>query len=130
MPPHPTTPHAIAIELPFPAKVLWPNGRTRSHMFRHREFKKHKDWAYWAVKAILPPCFHPVLEKRVSWSATFYPKTRNVIDKDNAAASLKSFQDGIALALGINDTLFDNPTIHFAEPSKPAKVVILIGEAS
>lgn len=118
----------VQIQLPFPAKVLWPNGRTRSFMARHRELKKHKEWAWGAVKAALPPCFRPKPDARVQWSATFYPKTRNKIDDDNARASLKAYQDGMALALGINDSQFDAPTIHFAEPVKEGRVVIVIGE--
>lgn len=117
------------IQLPFPAKILWPNGRGH-HMAVHREFQKHKTWAYLAVRSVLPPGFHPALEKRVSWSATFYPKTAHAIDDDNARASLKAYQDGIALALGVDDKLFNAPTIHFAEPCKPGKVVIVIGEAA
>lgn len=117
------------IELPFPAKILWPNGRTRSTGWKAAEFRKHKQWAFLAAKAVLPPCFKWSGEP-VTWSATFYPKTRNAIDDDNARASLKAYQDGLALALGINDSLFDAPTIHFAEPVKNGRVVIVIGEGA
>lgn len=114
----------MLIELPFPAKILWPNGRGH-HMAKHREFQKHKRWAELASRAA--GLHYQAAEKStgaVRWSATFYPKTRNKIDRDNAAASLKAYQDGLALTLGIGDDLFDNPTIHFAEPVKHGKVVI------
>lgn len=116
------------IELPFPHKLLWPNGRTRNFMARAGEFKKHKHWGYLAARAIIPRGAVRWTGGRVQWSATFYPKTRNKIDDDNARASLKAYQDGIALALGINDSEFDAPTIHFAEPVKGGRVVIVIGE--
>ncbi len=113
------------IELPYPAKILWPNGRGH-FMKKHREFAKHKEWAYHAgLAADVHRANWPL---RVSWSATFYPKTRNVVDRDNAAASLKSYQDGLAAAMAIDDNRFDNPTIHFAEPVRNGKVVIVIGE--
>jgi crossover junction endodeoxyribonuclease RusA len=111
------------IELPFPAKILWPNGRGH-HMKKHREFQKHKGWAWAALCADRSYAYEG---GRVRWSVTFYPKTRNEIDDDNARGSLKAYQDGLAKALGIDDTLFDAPTIHFAEPVKGGKVVVVLG---
>lgn len=115
-----------SIELPFPAKVLWPNGRGH-WAAKARETKKHKEWAFYAAREALAG-LHIV--EQVNWSATFYPKTRNRIDADNAVASLKAYADGIAAALGVNDALFRAPTIHFAEPVKLGKVVIVIGEGA
>ncbi len=110
------------IELPFPAKILWPNGRGH-HMAKHREFQKHKGWAFAATLAANVAA--PI--GKVEWSATFYPKTSHAIDDDNARASLKSYQDGIAKALGVDDKTFAAPRIHFAEPVKNGRVVIVIG---
>lgn len=114
------------IELPFPAKILWPNGRGH-HMALAREKKKHKTWAKAAAMAELGVGFKFAGE-RVQWSATFYPKTRHLIDDDNARASLKAYQDGLALAMGVNDSIFARPEIHWGEPVKGGKVVIVIGE--
>jgi crossover junction endodeoxyribonuclease RusA len=111
------------IELPFPAKILWPNGRGH-HMKKHREFGKHKTWAYLALLADRTHCYE---SGRVSWSVTFYPKTRHAIDDDNARASLKAYQDGFAMALGVDDNLFSAPTIHWGEPVKHGKIVVTIG---
>jgi crossover junction endodeoxyribonuclease RusA len=115
------------IELPFPAKILWPNGRGH-HMAKHRAFKAHKQWAWAATRAARIYGYDP--SPRIRWSATFYPKTRNAIDQDNAAASLKAYQDGIAEAMGVDDKLFDTPTIHFAEPVRHGRVVIVLEEAA
>lgn len=112
------------IELPFPAKILWPNGRGH-HMAKHRATKKHRQWAHDATLAALHGARWPRLA-RVQWSVTVYPKTANPIDADNAVAAMKAYQDGIADALKINDSLFDAPTIHFAEPVKHGKVVVSI----
>lgn len=120
------------IELPFPAKILWPNGRGH-HMKKHRAFQAHKQWAWAAAKSAKLYGYIDAGTWRsispVKWSATFYPKTRNRIDADNAAASLKAYQDGLAKAMGLDDADFETPTIHFAEPVKNGKVVIVIGEA-
>lgn len=113
------------IELPFPAKILWPNGRGH-RMAKHREFQKHKGWAWGAMMAVLPPCFSHN-GKRIDWCVTFYPKTANAIDDDNARASLKAYQDGFAKALGIDDELFNAPRIQFGEPVKGGRVVVSIG---
>jgi crossover junction endodeoxyribonuclease RusA len=114
----------MQIELPFPAKILWPNGRGH-HMAKHRAFQAHKGWAWAAATAELGPGYRYTGE-RVQWSATFYPKTRNEIDEDNAAAALKAYQDGLAKALGVNDRIFARPAIHFGEPVKGGKVVVTI----
>ncbi len=119
-------PASVLIELPWPAKILWPNGRGH-WAAKHREFQKHKQWAFLAAKAV-----HPDMERwangRLQWSVTFYPKTKHPIDRDNAIASLKAYQDGLADAMFVNDSLFDIPTIHFAEPVKNGRVVIVLGE--
>lgn len=110
------------IELPFPAKILWPNGRGH-HMSKHRAFKNHKAWAWAALCADQTFAYKG---GAVRWSVTFYPKTRNAIDDDNARASLKAYQDGFAKALGIDDVLFTAPTIQFGEPVKGGKVVVVL----
>ena len=77
------------IVLPFPAKVLWPNGRTRNHKWRNAEFQKHKEWAYHATLAKLPRCFkwngQPI---KLHYIIT--PKTAHAIDKDNCIAAMKA----------------------------------------
>lgn len=119
----------MQIELPFPAKILWPNGRGH-RMKLHREFQAHKAWAKNATLAEVG-CGYRYAGESVRWSVTFYPKTRNAIDDDNARASLKAYQDGIALALGVNDSIFERPTIHFGEPVKGGKIVVTImGDAA
>ncbi len=117
------------IELPFPAKVLWPNGRTRNIRYRNAEFQKHKQWAYAAALEKLPRCFqHNGTPLRLH--CTVHPKTRHAIDDDNAAAAMKAYQDGIALAMKVNDKLFGVPAIIFAEPIKGGRVTVEIAPCS
>lgn len=117
------------IELPLPAKILWPNGRGH-HMAVAREKRKHREWAFYATVAEFGPAALEGQASRIQWLVTFYPKTRHAIDDDNARASLKAYQDGIAQALGINDKLFDAPRIQWGEPEKPGKIVVHIGESA
>jgi crossover junction endodeoxyribonuclease RusA len=112
------------IQLPFPDKILWPNGRGH-HMAKHRAFQKHKQWAYWATLDALPAETRMVLGPiRVRYIVT--PKTRNPIDRDNAVAAMKAYQDGIALALNVDDGAFETPEITFAEPKKPGGVEVVL----
>jgi crossover junction endodeoxyribonuclease RusA len=112
------------IELPFPDKLLWPNGRTRSYLARWQQTKKHREWARLATLAAKIPAPNG----RVDWSVTIHPKTGNVIDRDNAHASLKSYADGIAQALGVDDKLFNTPSLTFGEPIKGGLVRIEVLE--
>lgn len=107
---------AVSFSLPFPAKVLWPNGRASHWAERMRAVKTHRADAYWTLHAEGVPKADP--EARVSIAVTVHPKTRHPIDRDNCVASLKSYIDGLADALGVDDRQFDTPSITFAEPVK------------
>ena len=111
------------IELPFPAKILWPNGRGH-HMAKHREFQKHKQWAWLACTEALSFKKRAFIRTPVEWSVTFHPKTAHAIDDDNARASLKAYQDGLAWALGVDDKQFNAPSLTFGEPIKGGLVRI------
>ena len=111
------------IELPFPAKILWPNGRGHWAV-KSKAFKAHKEWAYYRARCFYHDGNKPTIRERVNWSVTIHPKTRNVIDNDNARASLKAYQDGLALALGVDDSRFNAPSLTFGEPIKGGLVII------
>lgn len=112
------------IVLPFPDKILWPNGRGH-HMAKNRAFQKHKTWAYHAALANIPRCFkwngEPI---RLRYIIT--PKTKHAIDQDNCVAAMKAYQDGIALALKVDDSAFAVPEVEFAAPMKPGGVEVAL----
>lgn len=114
----------MVLDLPFPAKALWPNGRAH-WATKAAAVKKHRAWAAAAVRA--GGAFAPV--DPFEWSVVIHPKTRNQIDRDNALASLKSYADGIAQALGVDDKTFATPALTFGEPVKGGRVVITLGSA-
>jgi crossover junction endodeoxyribonuclease RusA len=113
------------IELPWPHKILWPNGRTRNTSYKAAETAKHKLWAWTAAKEaklVAPDGRIPVLLR-------FHPKPKGPApDKDNAQASAKAYLDGIAKAMGVDDRLFD-PRTEIA-PERLSKVVVVIGEGN
>lgn len=95
-------------------------------MAKHRAFKKHREWARLATLADLPRCFRwngePI---RLRYTVT--PKTAHAIDRDNAVSAMKAYQDGIAAAMGIDDSNFATPEIEFAAPRKPGQVEVRLG---
>jgi len=99
------------IELPFPAKDLWPNSRPH-WAAKARATKKHRAWAYAATLAAKVP--KP--EGRVNFIVTVHPRATRKIDADNAIAAMKGYFDGIADALGVNDSTFNAPMVLFGLP--------------
>lgn len=115
----------ITLELPFPTKVLWPNGRPGHWAVKARAIKSARRVAAWEVKA--------ANRQRLSWRAatlawTIHPKTANKIDDDAPPAALKAYRDGIADALGIDDQNF-SATYQFGSPVKGGAVLVTISEA-
>ena len=105
----------VSFDLPFPAKALWPNGR--SHWAeKARAVRSHRGWAKVAALSAgvksLPTGFGYGVAIKV------YPKTANAIDRDNCVSAAKAYLDGIADALGVDDRTFDTPSISFGEPIK------------
>lgn len=89
-----------AIKLPYPPKELSPNARV--HWGR-----KHS-----AAKVYKQECFVAFHGVKVIGNAPirlhldFYPRTKHATDDDNLVAAFKAGRDGIAAALGIDDSRF------------------------
>jgi len=113
----------VILDLPFPAKILWPNGR--GHWGEKARAVKSARQAAWAAaleagaKSMPPASAYDI-------AITVYPKTRNAIDADNCVASLKSYLDGLADALGVDDRTFNTPSITFAEPIKGGRMILTV----
>lgn len=119
--------HALTVDLPYPHKILWPNGRTLSTRLKAKLTRKHREWAFtatWAAlgrnKAEFPSGKIPVHVHATRKSSGPYP------DSDNTVAALKAYLDGIAQKLGINDVLFATPTVSFGKEIT-ARFVITVG---
>jgi crossover junction endodeoxyribonuclease RusA len=120
------TPNAIMVTLPWPNKVLSPNSR-----------------AHWAVRSnavgkARHNAFCLVLEqigrREVEWprphlSWEFCPPSRRRYDVDNLIAQHKAAQDGIADALGIDDSRFVS-TYQLGSPVKGGAVHVTIRKAA
>jgi crossover junction endodeoxyribonuclease RusA len=105
----------VVIDLPWPHKDLSPNARV--HHMRHYKVKKQ----------FLKDCFLLTLASKVEigpgrhrLDLVFYPSNKRRRDRDNLLASMKAGIDGLAAALGVDDSVFDpisvsvSPLMHWA----------------
>lgn len=111
----------FVVELPWAAKSQSPNARVH-WATKARDAKTAKTMAA-ALTRLETKTKPQWLSARLQW--TFHPKTAHALDLDNCIASCKAYQDGIALALGIDDSLFDT-SYEIKEPVKGGKVVVTI----
>jgi crossover junction endodeoxyribonuclease RusA len=114
------------IELPYPAKELSPNAR--GHWAKQARFKKGArqlacctakeaswhTWPHW-TRGGPPP--------QAQITITFCPPDKRRRDLDNAIASFKASQDGIADALGIDDSNWA-VSYRFGEVVKGGRVIV------
>lgn len=90
----------MELTLPWPPAALSPN--TRQHWSKLARAKK----AYRAACAAqaLAQGARRIKAERLHLSLIFYPPTRRSYDLDNALARMKSGLDGLADALGVDDS--------------------------
>jgi hypothetical protein len=108
------------IILPWPPASL--SGHAEGHWrAKAAETKKHRAWAHAATLAakIAAPA-----EGDIGIRISFTPPDRRG-DRTNFANRVKPYLDGIADALGVNDSRF-LPSYEFCEPAKPGSVVVTV----
>lgn len=119
----------IQIPLPWPAGPLHPNFRSRSHWPKTRALKKARADANIATRAFS----YGRADTRLGAGplkivTAFYPPTAHVRDGDNLLASCKAYFDGIAEALGVDDSRFEHQAPILGEPVKGGNVIVVILE--
>lgn len=106
------------IELPFPPASL--SGHAKGHWrSKSSPTAKHREWARLAtleVKPIVPETGD------IRIHVCFVPPDRRG-DRVNFPIRMKPYFDGIAEALGVNDSRFV-PSFEFADPEKPGWVEV------
>lgn len=114
----------MIVNLPIPHKLLWPNGSRGHPRAVAGEKKKHKEWAWKAAKASrLPTVGNGLIPVKLTVHANRFGP---LPDRDNCIAAMKAYQDGIALAIGIDDKHFAEPSVVFAE-TRTGRFVIEVG---
>lgn len=110
------------IKLPFPPSSLSGHAKGGWHG-KAAETKKWRHWSHVATKeaGVRAPAAGDIVVR-----ITFIPPNRRS-DRSNFPNRLKPVLDGIADALGVNDRRF-LPHYTFAEPEKPGRLEITIGD--
>ena len=110
----------ITIDLPYPHKALWPNGRAHWGT-KSTQTQKHRQWAHLATLAETNASFVPSAIKLIVHAKPKGP----LPDRDNCIAACKALLDGVADALGVNDQDFPALTVEFASPREGRFVLVL-----
>lgn len=122
--------NSITLRFDWPDAALSPNARVH-HMALHRARKKAKNMAWGLTKALMGPLhiMHGSWGGPVAVEITFHPSANRAFDLDNALSRLKGHLDGVALALGIDDSTF---TFRLArgEKANPPVVVVTLTPAA
>ena len=91
----------MKLDLPYPPAILNPN--VRSHWApKAKAKKKYRRDCYYLAKQILPE----FMEGTIYLKITFHPPDKRKRDLDNAIASFKAGQDGLADAWKVDDYRF------------------------
>lgn len=105
----------MSVTLPWPHKDLSPNSRKRHrHMTAIRRAYKETCWALARGAGL----------RGNHLTITFHPPCGRKRDLDNCLFSIKYGLDGVALAMGVDDSTF-TLTIRKAEPVRPDGCVVI-----
>lgn len=116
----------MIIELPWPSATLSPNSRVHWRT-KAGATKSAKNTAWVLTKEAMfrAAIKSGVMAGPIGLAITFHPKQDRNRDLDNCQAMMKAALDGIALALGVNDTHF-RPVSTIGDKRTPACVVVTL----
>lgn len=118
---------SITVELPFPDRRLNPNNSKGKHWAATVALRKsaRADAVLLTRAAGAGARLAPGQE--IELTITFIQPDRRARDRDNLLAACKPMLDGVADALGVNDSQFEPVTIRREYGKKPGAVLIEIG---
>jgi len=112
----------ITVTLPYPDKLLNPNKRLHWSKVHKAKAKAKAD----AYALALEAGAKDFQAKRVSVGLTIIPPDNRTRDTDNIIASLKSAFDGVAMAIGVDDSKWSF-FIDRKASSHPGAIILEIG---
>ena len=119
----------ITVDVPWPSRALSPNGRV-SHFTLARLKRLAKSYAATATReAIAGRAVAYPVGVRLRYDIVTRPKCRRNRDDDNTVAMLKASLDGIAQALGVDDSQFQLGSVTEGEKSTRPHVLITLTPA-
>jgi crossover junction endodeoxyribonuclease RusA len=123
----------VQVILPWPDRRLFPNFKRANHWRKYRgaEQQAKADGARLTMATLMDTLSKArkafADQKRIAYRVTFYPPDGRRRDDDGMIGAIKNYRDGICEALGFDDSRLV-PEYLFAEPQKPGRVEIVIGE--
>lgn len=116
----------LIVVLPFPDRRLNPNSAKGTHWAATSALrKKARSDAAWLTRAAGAGLhFEPGQE--LALTITFVQPDRRARDRDNLLAASKPMLDGVADALGVNDSQFEPVTIRREYGGKPGSMRVEI----
>jgi crossover junction endodeoxyribonuclease RusA len=114
----------VKIELAWPDAILNPNARAH-FMALSRAKKAAKEAANWSTRSVKPLAWKHD-GSRLPVKIIAHPPINRNRDADNCIASLKAPLDGVAAALGVNDSLFDL-SFEWGEVISRGKIIVEVG---
>ena len=112
----------FTIDLSWPHPYLWRN-RNRSGIAQYRPYQDQKDEAYYltcqAVGVVDPPT-------AVRIKMVITPPHRRRFDDSGVFEACKAAFDGLAMALGVDDSIFKHDGIERTAPAKPGMVYLVV----
>lgn len=121
----------LIVDVPWPAPALSPNARVHwSKVAKAKKRSRHECWAL-AHQAGAPAWGSSVpSDEMLDVHLDFWPPDAQVRDDANAMAQMKSGVDGIADALGIDDSMFRTSYTLHKEVVGVVRVTIKRAEAA
>lgn len=116
----------MILKLDWPAPALWPNRAAGKHWTaKHKAKVAAREAGFYAVKQAKAAPNWP--DGPIPLSLVFCASNARKFDLDGALSACKPMIDGIALALGIDDSRFAPVVLHRGEVAKPGCVVVGVG---
>jgi crossover junction endodeoxyribonuclease RusA len=118
----------LRIETGWPVPRLWPNDRSH-RMAKWRAGDTAKREAYWSTCNAKPRGMKPPKGERFKLTIEAHPAVDRERDDDNLVAACKPHRDGIASALGVNDTLFDLQPVQWGDKHPTGRLYFIVEPA-
>lgn len=118
----------MIISLPFPASELMPNRKNgRSHHVTNAAKIKAREDGYWLTKADPAHLLFAKTDGPIPISIVYCQPDKRRRDLDNLLAASKASLDGMANAMGIDDTRFRPILIDVGPIGKPGSMLVAVG---
>lgn len=117
----------ISFKLPWPNPKLNPNQSKGMHWGVTAALRKNARVGAATIARAAAGAPAPQFGQAIPLTITFQQPDRRARDRDNLLAALKPALDGVADALGINDSQFDPVIIRREYGARPGAVQIEIG---